>query len=725
VSLPTITFQDPQGELPYIDDDCQHTREFAAEWSIKLSERWNGRVALAGKPLLLLESDDGITWVLPQTLSKRKDRELRETVKSPVGILTAVLTDSQGEPVQGTQKKLEVGPQNITDSELQALLEDIGLLALSTSTYLQAQLRQPIREGAGTDTFTGKTPVACYFESAEALIGLAETVKQSWPLVCQRPLSTIEMEVGVQRKFHPASPQSIIDAKIKPAHKARLGLVRISTGDCSENRFLCYVLDRFMILLGTFYVNLLNTLAAEFEEEAKDRKDREGSRDNEGELAPFPQTTQNKAEDKRKEAGEESQRLQGQAKQMAGRLEQYIEWARHARAAVFLRDVITPENLPPPSQRLLGTPGYATIASRFYNSYRSSLAEPQNAFALFRKIQLGNVRSTWELYEIWCLVRIYSFFVTKLGFKTNGTYLFDELTVRRGELYIPRNTEFGLVLKVEDGPELKAVFYYELELFKDGGFNKPDIFIELVVAGEKLSFALDAKYRDYSMQGVSQIVEDVEGCAQNKYRIPHELDGSFILHTDERFDYWGEMPLAVQIEKIYRSAVDAHKGQQTYVGHRQGAIRLRPGRNPDKQIRKLASLMLQYHGRLVGICIHCVRRLKPENGEIQLQPTGKSNNVKNETPTVQTNSRKDRIELVEGLISLGKYVGERVQPLYFLCDSCARLWVVQHCGQRDHLILKAGDLTLHERMPNQGWWYVCPTCGEQGNPNYTAKNASF
>lgn len=705
MSLPTITFRDSNGELPY-EDGRQHTREFAGEWSVTLSERWSGKVAILGEPLLFLTSTDGLTWELPTPKSKRMTEKLNSTVKAPVGILTVVLTDSEDQIVQGSESELEIWPTNLTESELQEILEEIGRLALSTSTYLQSQIRNPIREGVGRQTFTGKTHIASYFESAEALIDLAETVQQNWSLICKRPLNKIEMEVGIQRKYQTSSPRSLIDAKIRPAKKDRLGLVRVSSWDCSENRFLCYVLDHFLILQGRYHVQLLQSLTLELEEDMKDRETMNEKGDIENGLFYFPLLAK-QARKRREEVDEETRVLLKQTRAMANQLEEHVGWARRARSAPFLREIVTPEWLPPPSQRLLGTPGYEAVANRLYNSYQSTLDEPQPALALCKEIQLGNVRGTWELYEIWCLLRIYRFFVEKLEFQVNGLYLFDALSVRRGQLHIPRNTRFGLKREIEGGPNLTADFYYERELVVNGQSRKPDIFIEIGIADEKLTFALDAKYRDYSMQKETQIIEDVVDCAQNKYRIPYKLNGSFILHTDKQFDYWGEMPLTKKIQREYNIPLYKDNNRQGYVGHRQGAIRLRPGYNPDKQIRKLASLMFQYHGRLVGVCIHCLRKLDPKNGEIQMQPTNW------EKQRHQINNPED----IEKLLPLGKYEG-RGRPLYCVCGVCSNFWVIQHCGNPKHLLLKAGDLCLHEEMPNHSWWYICPECGKQGNPNY-------
>ncbi|HHT72287.1 MAG TPA: hypothetical protein GX008_01055 [Firmicutes bacterium] len=691
---PKITFRDENGPLPEIDG-LPHIRQFQGEWWVQLSTPWEGKVALKKRDgqLLELTSTDKQNWFIPK--DRPKKRRIRDAVKTPAGTVLVKLTDEHGRELhgQGTAAKLEVLTANIGDEELEKMLRDIGLLALSTSTYLYGNLAGPVPDQLGEGQIGGiPQGMRGYFRSAESLLRLGRALQQNWAVITKRPLREIKVGTGINRDYYQVrSPQMLVKAYVRGPHTPQLGLRRLSGSDCSENQFLCHLLDHYLILVAEGTAALLQSSQGELVDESV--------LDELASIANFEGFTR-QARARLSKANQVTAELNKTIAATLQELQQTIEWAKKARRTSFLKDVSTPRVLPEITQRLLGTPGYAAVVREFFNSRKASLDGIQHVLSLFTELWQGNVKATWELYEIWCLVRLYSSLITQLHLRPeDGRSLFDQIKIKRGELVIPTNTRFGLRGTIPGGPTLAIGVYYEKELPKPSGSGhvKPDIFLEIDITRgsrkKELQVVFDAKYRDYNAQGIPQVLEDVEGCARDKYGKPFNLTAAFILHTDEELDFWGEKPLAARL--------NTPEADRSYLAHRLGAISLRPGYTANRQLRKIFGLILHYHGEQRDICIHCARALGPGT-EITLRPGTYVPPNRTETKWIEELLHTDT----------NKCYGI---PLYCNCQTCGRVMVIQHCVYRpSHAILKTGELCLHEPIPNaQGnWWYKCPVCGE-------------
>lgn len=693
MDYPKITFVDDSGVL-LGEDGVPRTRQFGKEWWVHLTEPWDGRVVIQGDPPLQLVSEDRINWFVPKDTSRKKP--IAKAVYAPAGTISVILTDEQSNPITVSESKLEIEPANITEEELQIMLRQIGILAVSTATLLNTEILGPVPDSVGREQYAGTTQgLEAYFQSAEAILRLGKAFQQNWSFIQQRPLKKIRVETAVNRDYsHVRSPQMLIERYLSKPNALQRGLTRVSSTNCSENQFLCHILDHYLI-------NLAEATAANLDSLIR------GTIEHDGYSLRMLKNFGEHLEKKISEVNQGIEELNNRIGRAVIKLRDIADWAREARSAPFLKSIPTPREMPEITQRLLGTPGYAAVLRTFFSSQKGTLEGFVKVFALFADCWQGRVRPTWELYEIWCLAQLYESFIEKLKLRPiNGRSLYDEITMRQGQIEIPRNKAFILQGKfANNGPEIEVRLYYE-KILQDDTRNSqrtPDVFIELLINKTlKGTFVFDAKYRNYEEQGVQQIVEDVEGCARGKYLDPFHLTASFILHTDRNVDYWGEMPL--------RTKLNTPDASEDYAEHRFGAISFRPHLKPgqqiskrseelDKQINKIFSLILQYHGEQKDICVYCARKLTVGT-EIRLQP---------ERPTTDPQEQ----EYIEYLLhtDLNKKLGT---PLYCVCHECTKFWVIQHCVRKpEHLILKTKDICLHERSEkgDTGWWYKCPVCG--------------
>lgn len=60
-----------------------------------------------------------------------------------------------------------------------------------------------------------------------------------------------------------SSPQSLIKAKLNPSNRQTLGFNRVESNQCTENEFLCYVLDVYLKDLVNGIANVLDSLIIE------------------------------------------------------------------------------------------------------------------------------------------------------------------------------------------------------------------------------------------------------------------------------------------------------------------------------------------------------------------------------------------------------------------------------------------------------------------------------
>ena len=134
MAYPKIYFADSRGELPW-EDDVQYTRQYSGRWYVQIEGLWDGSIGLKSDSIISLLKIGNNRWELPQRT--KHEQEISKGVASRTGQITAILLDASGEPVNSSPEAfLLVKPAGLTEQELEQLITEIGLLALSASSVL-------------------------------------------------------------------------------------------------------------------------------------------------------------------------------------------------------------------------------------------------------------------------------------------------------------------------------------------------------------------------------------------------------------------------------------------------------------------------------------------------------------------------------------------------------------------------------------------------------------
>ncbi len=698
----SLEFVDINGQPFERDEDgIQHVRQYEESWRVQVQGEWQGKAALRGQPPLILRKVSSTRrneWKLPES---RTNEEQKKVTGS--GYITAVLVDSSDKIVSNSpEASLFITPANITQQELKDMINEIGLLALSTSTCVRWRYLTAQGEGKGVKDFglqwhPGEGVVA----TATSILELEKVVKDNWNGLEKRPLKSFVSTVApvsIERII--SSPQSLIKAKIKPSKRRSLELTSLESTQCPENEFICYILDVYLRDIAQKLAGNLEELLKSLEENIILP-----------ELGGLPAELHNfirKDIKKDIDIFNESKKTQkDDIHKIKSRISDCIRWATQARKSDFIQKVATPNTCPLPSLRLTGTPAYSAIFQKYLSCQGGVLSSITEILYLLRQTHYVQVRSTWEIYEIWCFVRLYSAFILYANMKP-VTSVFEFIQITKGRLQIKRDEEFKLEGSIDGIKKINASLWYDTSFQNNQNKRiRPDIRLKLSIDGTTKNYCFDAKYRDYAEQGSEQFIEDVLGVARDKYLVEikdklENLSASFILHTDERVNYWGEVPFREKVDEIkeilnddrwsitdssdyigrnHRKNLSTLKGSKTLedyqtkgVGHQYGAILLRPDKNPEKELKKLLRLLLQYHGSLQTYCLSC----------------GCSSKSMEDKPD---NSKQGK-------------------GTYCYCDQCHQFWVVQHCVGNGHRLLKFKD-SFHKRDPAADagkWMYICPVC---------------
>lgn len=695
MNYPSIDFVDDNGELPW-QDGIQHIRQFGGRWRVRLQGEWLGGVAIdENSPLRLVKVPNKNDWVLPKNTTQQQ--QVIKELAGSAGQITAVLLDSSGKPIKdGTKATLAIAPANITDEQLDQLIREIGLLALSTSSHVAKEMSVSLGEESGNKTKGLEwVPGHGLLVTATALLRLASVVKENWATIEKRPLKSIVTEVApVNVGRVNSSPQSLIKAKVQPANRRVLGITSVESTKCSENEFLCYILD---VYLGDVAKGLAENLEKILNSQLAIENNitcPRGLSGNSKESYDFIEMVKRRIEDfntnkeeQRKYIGEKVQELKS-----------CVEWAKQARKSGFIKEVDTPSKAPSLSQRLIGSPSYSLIFEKYSNSQGGLLPRIENVMYLLECTYHSKLRCTWEIYEIWCFVRLYSAFVLYANMKPprNERLMFECIDIKNGMLKIP-NREFKLEGFLEGGNKFSVSLWYNSP-FKG---KRPDIRITISVENESPEqYCFDAKYHNYEQQGYEWFVGNVLGVARDKYLYLLDSYASFILHTDD-IDYWGEVPFRQILPNKVKFSFDRSKvvgkverdkdeyfilesdiekeNKNGEVGHRYGAVSLKPNQKTEIQLKKLIRLLLQYHGSLKTACIPCGYQLQEAD--------------------FKKNSSAHK-----------KGVGT-----YCSCPNCGDFWVIQHCSNGAHPLVKFKD-SFHKRSEHEKhkekWIYICPECSD-------------
>lgn len=678
-NYPTIKFVDDHGNvLPTDEDGLQHIQQFRQSWQICLSDRWLGKVRLQGNP-----SNDLLN-VTKTNYWQFKNNQIPPLIISSAGIVTVILIDEKGNQIEATKTRLAVHPASLTDSQLDRMIADIGTLALSVSSCVNREIKIPTALASGKTNYGQKwSPYQGILTTTDALIELTLVMQQNWIALKKRSLKDIETTIGkVNRSRVYTSPKLLIKAFTEPAKQNFMGMVRTETTNCSENQFLCYLLDIYLQDVAKGVISSLDALTIDHVE-----KRLIPSRRSDPRLTKFWEDTQKNIDQRTQKINQFELSVKEKIKQ----LQECLVWAKYARNSPFLRNVSTPHTLPNHSLRLTGSPTYGAIYACYSSTQGHLLENLQQQILSFENLAPKNIKPIWEIYEIWCFVSIYSAFILYAGMSYEQSQgLFESLTVSMGTIEIPKNRPFQLSKELSDRRQLKVTLTYESEqynLYRE--LRKPDILIEISINGYPTSmFGFDAKYRNYRDQGYDRFQKDVIDIAKSRYQEDLKLQACFVLHTDGNYDYWGEIPFSRFAKEKFRVG----QNKNDYVGHQYGAIALFPDSDPEKanqQLKKIIRLLLQYHlhEALISTCISCGYSL-----------------------------------------DLKKNIFNQGLSTYYGCPECGDFWVVNSCYGTHHHLLKFSNYFHHKSdhpEHRDKWMFICPECGSDPSADDLRKTRSY
>lgn len=664
-NYPTIKFVDDRGNvLPTDEDGLQHIQQFRQSWQVCLSDRWLGKVRLLGNPNIdLLNVAKTNYWQF-------KNNQIPPSIISSAGIVTIILIDDKGNQIEATKTRLAIHPASLTDSQLDRMIADIGTLALSVSSCVNREIKILTAQASGETGYGQKwSPYQGMLTTADALIELTSVMQQNWIALEKRSLKDIETTIGkVNRSRVYTSPKLLIKAYSQPAKQNFMGMVRTETTNCSENQFLCYLLDIYLQDVAQGVISSLKALKIDNVESRLIP-----SRRSDSDFTKFRDNIQKTVNQRTKRINQFELSVKEKIKQ----LQECQIWAKYARNSSFLRNISTPHTLPNHSLRLTGAPAYGAIYACYSSTQGHLLENLQQQILSFENLAPKNIKPVWEIYEIWCFVSIYSAFILYSGMSYEPSEgLFENLTVSIGTIQIPKNRPFRLSKELGDRRQLTVTLTYESEQYNlYGKLRKPDILIEVSINGMSVSkFGFDAKYRNYRDQGYDRFQKDVIDIAKSRYQEELKLQACFVLHTDRNYDYWGEVPFS----RFAREKFRVSQNKNDYVGHQYGAIALFPDSDPEKanqQLKKIIRLLLQYHlhESLISTCISCGYSLAPQENIFR-----------------------------QGLST------------YYGCPQCGDFWVVNSCYGTHHHLLKFSNYFHHKSdhpEHRDKWMFICPECG--------------
>lgn len=690
MTYPSIFFVDASGHLfPLDEDGVPFVKQFKKRWYIKLDGPWSGGVALeSSSPFPLHPVSNSYFWEPTKGLSGDIVRRSGE--------ITAVLTDLNGSVLKGSPKaSLRIQPANITEQQMNKMIADIGIMALTTACCVTRSVPIPLGEGSGVESLGQQwTAGEGVLATATALLDLADVVRNSWSDLEKRPLKSFIAEPGSVdiERMNPSS-QLLVRKLVNPSKRRIFGIKRSESTQCPENEFLCHVLDYYLRDLAKGLADSLDSLVIEDISEKfipKINKKR-----NDHEFRDFIEQSRRKICD----TNAHSAILRQQITFVLNRLRDCEAWARQARQADFLKNVGTPPVPSLTSLRLTESPTYGPIYTKFSKVMGDALKPLQKVLHLIENIFQGKVRPTWELYEIWCVAKIYSGFIlyTTLKPEANEPDLFQCLSLDKdGSILLPKEREFKLTSRIENHTNLAITLIYEPNLTNRKGEKRtPDIYIKTKIGFDPIrKYFFDAKYRNYRQQGSDTLIDDVLDTARDKYQDELEAAACFILHSDSEVDYWGEVPFDRFLQENTPDELD----ELEWPGHEYGAISFVPGLNEDSQLRKICRLLFQYHdSSLSTVCLSCGCRLRA--GE-HLHTTWMPDRI----------SEEDLIyRVINSLGNSGSGTG-----VYCSCPNCGDFWVIQSCYGESHPLLKFhGCFHRNSDHPEfkDKWMYICPECG--------------
>lgn len=661
----SLWFTDQHGNrFPEQSPGLQHVTQFSRGFSLpqirlRSDQDIPGAMAwIEGSPNERLEQTGPREWVRGESVreptSRREKRTVRE-IASTAGIVEAKVK------VNGmvyAVARLQIAPANLTEQQLSTMLQEIGVLAFSSGQRTWSEVETIVGEELGLSTVgISRSVGGDLFATASELIKLSRAISSALPTIERRPLKTLKPN----RSSVPANkivrtPRAMISRALHPGRMRLVDLARIETADCSENHFVRFLIEKIVVEFGESLIKTIQENLSSFSEFKRACFLEFGVPNS----ADAFERIADAAILELKKAGDDLRRRLGESRVL-----------RHDyRGAI-----------PRPTLRLRRSSGYAQVWRASCRFLRSGIGDVAKVAGLLKAATSKEVLPTWECYEIWCFVQIYSMFTNVAGFTVpkGGATLVDQLAVTAHGIRLQSIPE-GLPLErivADDRHPTFVKLFYEKKVPAGKSELRPDIWCQIESGGRTTEIAFDAKYRDYSAQSANELVNDVWGVAKQKYltRPDSPPRACFILHCspasgNQTFDYWGEMPLAALVRQIDRRVVPPD-GAEAWPDHEYGAIRLAPSHWTNLQKEKLLCLLFLHTSKNGTSCPKC-------GGNVSFEP--------NE----------------------GGGAGTRCQ-----CVKCGCLWGTNHCLRCKRPIFKFGKQSFHHQSahPGQDGIYVCPSCG--------------
>ncbi|PSB58051.1 hypothetical protein [Chamaesiphon polymorphus] len=251
MSYPLLYFVDRQGTKLPEEDNYQYCRQYGGSWAVEIEGDWDAIVGLLGEteifPLTKISSN---RWIIPD-----KD-PIGKEIATRAGFITAVMLDSNLAPIPSTpQAQLWVSPGGLSESNLNEIIAEIGLLALSVGSLVSHPASTHV--GAQTGSDIGKLLLSGgqLLPTAQALLDLYRSVRNVWTEIEKRPLRSFKSEivaVDINRKLN--SPQALISRILHPSKKQIITPGSVESLNCSENQFLCYLLDVYLDNIASSFI---------------------------------------------------------------------------------------------------------------------------------------------------------------------------------------------------------------------------------------------------------------------------------------------------------------------------------------------------------------------------------------------------------------------------------------------------------------------------------------
>jgi hypothetical protein len=258
MNYPLLYFVNCEGKKLPGENGYQYYLQFEEKsWYLQTDEDWDGGVGLVNElesDIFPLKIDNYLSkkrWKLPpedknaKSTSRKEREKKRKQIAGCAGWTTAVLLDKHDQLIpEAPQARLQINYGNLTEEDFNEIMAEIGLLALSVGSFFSYLSSSYQGEEAGEELGQNIDPNGSLLTAPQVLLDLYNLTRNLWTEIEKRPLKSFRngiTSVDITKNFN--SPQVLISRKMGLSKKRILAMSSVESLDCSENQFLCYVLD--------------------------------------------------------------------------------------------------------------------------------------------------------------------------------------------------------------------------------------------------------------------------------------------------------------------------------------------------------------------------------------------------------------------------------------------------------------------------------------------------